>query len=94
MTRRGTELLLLFIACVIVMIMFGILVASGVNEVNFGYIAIPVGIIISFLVAHVAVRKLAPAADPVILPIVLVLTGIGLTFITRLNPDLALRQVV
>ena len=94
MTRRATELVLLSIAAVIVMIMYGMLVVNNGLELSLSNVLIPVGIIISFLVAHFAVRKLAPSSDPVILPIVLVLTGMGITFITRLAPDLALRQVM
>ena len=94
MTRRATELLLLSIAAVIVMIMYGMLLATDTVDINLGNLIIPIGIIISFLIAHFAVRKLTPSADPVILPIVLVLTGIGITFITRINEDLALRQVM
>lgn len=94
MTRRSTELLLLSIAGVIVLIMYGMLIAVGDHEINFESILIPIGIIVAFLLAHFAVRKLAPDADPVILPIVLVLTGIGITFIMRLVPELALRQVM
>ncbi|BBH17352.1 cell division protein FtsW [Nocardioides baekrokdamisoli] len=37
------------------------------------------------LVAHVAVRRLAPHADPVILPIALFLNGLGLVMIQRLH---------
>ena len=94
MSRRSTELLLLGIAAVIVMIMYGMLVVTSGLELNLGNVLIPVGIIVAFLIAHFSVRKLAPSADPVILPIVLVLTGIGITFIMRLAPDLALRQVM
>lgn len=94
MTRRSTELLLLGIAAVIVMIMYGMLVVISGLDLTLGNVLIPIGIIVSFLIAHFAVRKLAPSADPVILPIVLVLTGIGITFITRINEDLALRQVM
>jgi cell division protein FtsW (lipid II flippase) len=39
--------------------------------------------------AHVAVRKLAPEADGLLLPLVAVLNGIGYVFIARLEPDLA-----
>ncbi|MGI8684079.1 MAG: FtsW/RodA/SpoVE family cell cycle protein [Acidimicrobiales bacterium] len=44
--------------------------------------------------AHVAVRVLAPAADPTLLPLVAVLNGIGYVFIARLDPDLAGLQAV
>ncbi len=42
--------------------------------------------------AHVAVRRLAPEADGLILPLVAVLNGIGYVFIVRLDPDLARLQ--
>lgn len=94
MTRRGTELLLLGIAAIIVMIMYAMLLASASIDINLGSLLVPIGIIVAFVIAHFAVRKLAPEADPVILPIVLVLCGAGITFITRLAPELALRQVM
>jgi peptidoglycan glycosyltransferase len=43
-------------------------------------------------VAHVGVRRLAPNADPVLLPMALLLNGIGYVFVARLNPDLAALQ--
>jgi len=40
-------------------------------------------------VAHIALRRLAPAADGVLLPVAGLLNGIGYVFIARLNKDLA-----
>ena len=45
-----------------------------------------------FFGAHLAVRRLAPEADGLILPIVAVLNGIGYVFIARLEPALAALQ--
>ena len=45
-----------------------------------------------FFGAHLAVRRLAPEADGLILPIVAVLNGIGYVFIARLEPELAALQ--
>lgn len=42
--------------------------------------------------AHLAVRKLAPDADGLLLPLVAVLNGIGYAFIVRLKPNLAALQ--
>lgn len=61
---------------------------------SFQTLAVPLGLALAFAVAHVAIRFLAPGADPAILPIVFVLSGIGITFVTRLAPNLAIRQVV
>jgi peptidoglycan glycosyltransferase len=40
-------------------------------------------------VAHLALRRLAPAADGVLLPVAGLLNGVGYVFIARLNNDLA-----
>jgi cell division protein FtsW (lipid II flippase) len=45
-----------------------------------------------YLAAHVVARITVPYADPFLLPIAALLTGIGLTMIYRLDPDDALRQ--
>ena len=46
-----------------------------------------------YVVAHIAVRTLAPDADPVLLPLAAFLNGIGFVTISRLDPDLARTQV-
>lgn len=94
MTRRNIELLLLSIASVIFLLLYGTLCLNENKPLDFQTLAVPLGVIGAFLVSHFAIRKLAPAADPAILPIVLALVGVGITFITRLAPDLALKQVV
>ena len=43
-------------------------------------------------IAHLAVRRLAPAADPTLLPIAALLHGVGYVMITRLDDGLAARQ--
>jgi cell division protein FtsW (lipid II flippase) len=45
-----------------------------------------------YLAAHLAARYAVPAADPYLLPIVGLLTAVGLTEIYRLNPGDAFRQ--
>ncbi len=47
-----------------------------------------------YLVAHLAVRRFAPRADPTLLPIVFLLNGIGYFTISRLDRDLARVQAV
>jgi peptidoglycan glycosyltransferase len=47
-----------------------------------------------YVVAHVAVRRFAPRADPTLLPIAFLLNGIGYVTISRLDRDLARVQAV
>lgn len=94
MSRRNMELLLLIVAAPIVVILFAMLVVTGGQELSFNTLGVPIGIFATFVVAHVAVRKLAPDADPAILPIAFALSGIGIAFVTRLAPDDASRQLI
>lgn len=47
-----------------------------------------------FVLAHLAVRRLAPGADGTLLPLAGLLNGIGYTFIARLDEGLASRQAL
>lgn len=94
MTRRNIELLLLVIASPIVIVLFAMMVVTGGQELSVNTLGVPLGIFAAFVVAHLAVRWLAPAADPAILPISFALSGIGIAFVTRIVPDLAVRQVI
>ncbi|MGI8937081.1 MAG: FtsW/RodA/SpoVE family cell cycle protein [Iamia sp.] len=49
-------------------------------------------VVVMFMGAHVAIRKLAPCADGTLLPLAGVLSGIGYVFIARLREDLAAKQ--
>lgn len=55
------------------------------------FLAVIFGLLIA---AHLAVRKLAPEADGLLLPLAAVLNGIGYVFIARLKPDLADNQAI
>ena len=88
MTRRNIELMLLLIASPIVIVLFAMMVVTGGQELSFNTLGVPLGIFAAFLVAHIAVRLLAPAADPAILPISFALSGIGIAFVTRIRARL------
>jgi cell division protein FtsW (lipid II flippase) len=47
-----------------------------------------------YVVAHLAVRRFAPRADPTLLPIAFILNGIGYFTISRLDRDLARVQAI
>ncbi len=93
-TRRNTELLLLIAAAVPVVLLYALYLMNQNVAITVSSLAVPLGLFAAFAVSHIAVRFLAPGADPVILPIVLLLSGIGITFVTRLKPALAVNQVV
>ena len=54
----------------------------------------PAGLIAAFIGAHVAVRFPAPAADPALLPLTALLSGIGVAYVTRLDQVAGEQQVV
>lgn len=94
MSRRNLELVLLLFAAPIVVVLFAMMVVTGGQELSFNTLGVPIGIFAAFLVAHLAVRKLAPGADPALLPITFALSGIGIAFVTRLAPKLAVSQLM
>src|SRR5664279_2915035 len=89
-TRRNAELLLLLFAVLIVVVAEAAVEAAQTGKLSthlITYAAVPVLI---GLIAHLVIRKVAPYADPVLLPIVVLLNGLGLVMIHRL--DLGLKQ--
>lgn len=94
LSRRNTELFLLLLAAVPVILLYAMYVVTSNLPLSIETLGVPLGLLGAFAAAHVAIRFLAPGADPAILPIVFALSGIGITFLTRLAPDAAVSQVV
>lgn len=94
MSRRNIELLLLLVATPIVILPFVMLIIYNGGTPTLETLATPIGIAAAFAISHLAVRKFAPGADPAILPLSYLLSGIGLAFVTRLAPNLAIRQLI
>lgn len=86
MSRRNIELILLLVAAPVVALLFVMIAINEGQQVNFDSLSVPIGIFAAFVVAHLAARKLAPGADPALLPIAFTLSGIGIAFITRIAP--------
>jgi len=93
-TRRNTELMLLVLAAVPVILLYAMYLTNMQVALSFSSLSVPLGLFGAFAVAHLAIRRLAPGADPAILPLVFLLSGVGITFVTRLAPDLATGQVM
>lgn len=94
MSRRTTELLLLIAAAFPVTLLYAMYLVTTGAALSFQTLAVPLGLFAAFAAAHIGVRIFAPGADPAILPVVFTLSGIGITFVTRLQPDASLGQVI
>lgn len=99
MTRRNIELVLLCVAAPIVVLLFAMIAINDGEALSINTLGVPLGIFVAFVIAHLAVRKFAPGADPALLPISFALSGIGIAFITRLAPtaantNIAINQVM
>jgi cell division protein FtsW (lipid II flippase) len=83
--RRGTELALIVFGLVLTLVAFAQLGVAHNAHLPTGMVTYGLGFAVLFGIAHVAVRRLAPYADPVLLPIAVALNGIGLVLIYRLD---------
>ncbi|NLG10094.1 MAG: FtsW/RodA/SpoVE family cell cycle protein [Coriobacteriaceae bacterium] len=94
MNMRTTELLLLLAASPVIILLFVLAIVNDGVAVTIRTLAVPLGLFVAFLLSHLAIRRFAPNADPAILPISFMLSGIGIAFVMRLAPELAERQIL
>lgn len=85
--RRGTELALIIVASLFGIGGFVITTINMHGGLPAGLIGVSLGWLALCVIAHLAVRIRAPYADPVILPCVIALNGLGLAMIYRLDQD-------
>ncbi|MGV9313070.1 FtsW/RodA/SpoVE family cell cycle protein [Streptomyces sp. NPDC003691] len=83
--RRGTELLLLTGAVLIPVCGYASVGLNHSGSVPPDVLGYGAGLAVLALLAHLAVRLRAPAADPLVLPIAVLLNGLGLVLIYRLD---------
>ena len=91
--RRGLELLLTAFAVLIAVLAYTAVGLAIDDRVPSGTLGYGLGLGGLFLVAHLVVRFTAPHADPLILPCVALLNGLGLVVIRRLDFAAAERAV-
>lgn len=84
-TRRGTELFLLAFAAVLTTAALVLVEANQDQSLSMQVVYYGLAYLALFGAAHYAVRRWAPYADPLILPCVAVLNGLGLVMIHRLD---------
>ncbi|MBF6233940.1 FtsW/RodA/SpoVE family cell cycle protein [Nocardia farcinica] len=84
-TRRNVELLLLGFAALLTTVSLFLVEASQEQSITWDIAKYGLAFLGLFAIAHLAVRRFAPFADPLLLPIVAVLNGLGLVLIHRLD---------
>ncbi|MEU6174906.1 FtsW/RodA/SpoVE family cell cycle protein [Streptantibioticus parmotrematis] len=83
--RRNTELLMLLFAVAIPVLAYANVGLAKNGSIPAGMLGYGLGLGLIAGVAHVMVRKFAPYADPLMLPIATLLNGLGLVLIYRLD---------
>ena len=83
--RRSTELWMMLFACGIVLFAFLNVVGSLKDQRLSTIFEYMVAFLVIVLGAHLAIRRWAPYADPLLLPIATLLNGLGIVMIYRLN---------
>ncbi|MFE6737258.1 FtsW/RodA/SpoVE family cell cycle protein [Streptomyces tubercidicus] len=86
-SRRNTELAMLIFAVLIPVFAYINVGLAKTGSVPAGVLGYSLGLGLLAGVAHLVVRKWAPYADPLMLPIATLLNGMGLIFIWRLDQE-------
>jgi cell division protein FtsW (lipid II flippase) len=84
-TRRNAELALLCFATLITVVALLIVEANQEQGISWDLASSTLAFLTLFVCAHLAIRRFAPYADPVLLPVVALLNGLGLVMIHRLD---------
>ncbi len=84
-TRRGVELLLLIFASLIVSVALMLVELSQEQALAAELAYYGLAFLALYLAAHFAMRRWAPYADPLILPLVSLVNGLGLVILHRLD---------
>lgn len=96
--RSNTELALLILAVLITVSAYALVGLAQQPVIPPGLLAYGGVLVALAAAAHIAVRRLAPGADPLLLPIAFVLNGIGLAMVNRIDlaqgGDLAPSQLI
>ncbi|MFJ4439709.1 FtsW/RodA/SpoVE family cell cycle protein [Streptomyces sp. NPDC088923] len=91
-SRRNTELALLVFAVVIPVFAYANVGLAIDGSLPAGLLGYGIGLGLLAGVAHLAVRRFAPYADPLLLPLATLLNGLGLVIIWRLDQSERLQQ--
>ena len=90
--RRTTELGLMLMVVVLISVAYVLASLGSQSQIPANIIPFLLIVLVLLMTAHLAVRKLAPDADPVLLPTIALLNGFGYVVIAGLNERLAAAQ--
>ncbi len=85
---------MLLAAAPVVLLAFALVYGHAHRTLTPQDLIVPGGLLAAFFAAHLAARRFARGADPLLLPLAALLSGIGLAVLTRLDPSLASAQVL
>lgn len=86
-SRRNTELAMLFFAVLIPVLAYANVGFAKDDALPTGMLSYGLGLGLLAGIAHLVVRRYAPYADPLMLPIATLLNGLGLVLIWRLDQE-------
>ncbi len=92
MTARNRELASLLVVGILTALGFASVYIARQEVVSTASLTYGAFFLCLYLAAHIVTRACVPYADPYLLPLVALLTAIGVTEIYRINPTDALRQ--
>jgi len=93
-SSRNRELFGIIFVFIILSIGFGEISLNKERFIDIFSLGLPIILGFFFLMTHLAVRYQSKKADSSLLPIVFLLSGIGILFISRLDPDFASKQLL
>jgi cell division protein FtsW (lipid II flippase) len=88
MSRRNAELGLIILAVILSLGAYLLVEFAKQDSLPAGFFSYAAAMTGLALAAHAAVRRFAPNADPLLLPVGLLLSGLGYAMVRRLDPDL------
>ena len=87
--KRTVEACLLLVSSTIIVVAYVLASIGRYSSLPANIVPFFVIVVLLFAAAHIAMKRFAPHANPILLPVAGTLNGIGYVFIARLQDELA-----